>query len=507
MRLYELLSAVEVFTYTHPRDMDIRGITSDSRRVGQGDLFVCIRGLHEDGHTYLQDAVKAGAIAVMTEEGAENVPDEVAHIVVPNTRSALAKLYHAWYGRPGDRLRLIAVTGTNGKTSVSFMLRAIWEASMEKCGLIGTVACDSGRRHLRGRVTESPANMTTPDPEDLYRLLAEMEADGVGTVIMEATSHALALGKLDALHFDAAIFTNLTPEHLDFHGDMESYFEAKAKLFTMCDLAILNGDDVWAEKLRGRLRCPVRVCSMRREDADYAAEQIRDRGVEGISYRLRASGASMRIDCPIPGIFTVMNTLQAATLALERGKSPGCIHDTLALMDGVQGRMERVRMPLGAECSVFIDYAHTPDAMENLLRTARVFCRDGQRLVILFGCGGERDRSKRPVMGTLAVLLADFAVITSDNSRGEKPEDIIAEIVAGIAAQKKDNYTVIPDRREAIAYVLRHAQRGDVILLAGKGHETYEIDRTGRHPFDEREIVQRVAQELYPLRRPDEQNN
>lgn len=215
----------------------------------------------------------------------------------------------------------------------------------------------------------------------------------------------------------------------------------------------------------------------------------------------------MRIDCPIPGIFTVMNTLQAATLALERGKSPGCIHDTLALMDGVQGRMERVRMPLGAECSVFIDYAHTPDAMENLLRTARVFCRDGQRLVILFGCGGERDRSKRPVMGTLAVLLADFAVITSDNSRGEKPEDIIAEIVAGIAAQKKDNYTVIPDRREAIAYVLRHAQRGDVILLAGKGHETYEIDRTGRHPFDEREIVQRVAQELYPLRRPDEQNN
>ena len=507
MRLYELLSAVEVFAYARPRDMEIRGITSDSRRVGKGDLFVCIRGLHEDGHAYLRDAVGAGAIAVMTEEGTEDVPEDVAHIIVPNTRSALARLYHTWYGRSGDRLHLIAVTGTNGKTSVSFMLRAIWEASLERCGLIGTVACDSGGKLLRGCTVESPANMTTPDPEDLYRLLAEMEKDGVSTVIMEATSHALALGKLDALHFDAAIFTNLTPEHLDFHGDMESYFEAKAKLFNMCDLAILNGDDPWAGRLKGRLRCPVRVCSMSRSDADYIAEQIYDRGVDGISYRLRSMGASMRMDCPIPGSFTVMNTLQAATLALECGKSPGCIHDAIAMFGGVQGRMERVRMPLNAECSVFIDYAHTPDAMENLLRTARRFCRVGQRLVVLFGCGGERDRSKRPVMGALAVQLADFAVITSDNSRGERPDDIISEIVAGIAAQKKENYTVIPDRRDAIAYVLRHAQKGDVILLAGKGHEIYEIDRTGRHPFDEREIVQRVVQEIYPLHRRDEQNN
>ena len=237
------------------------------------------------------------------------------------------------------------------------------------------------------------------------------------------------------------------------------------------------------------------------------AEQISDRGVEGISYRLRAAGARMRIDCSIPGVFTVMNTLQAATLALELGKPPACIHDALAVIGGIQGRMERVRVPLGAEYSVFIDYAHTPDAMENLLRTARGFCRPGQRLVILFGCGGERDRSKRPVMGALAVRLADFAVITSDNSRGEDPNDIIAEIVAGIVKEKKENYTVIPDRRQAIAYALCHAKKGDVILLAGKGHETYEIDRTGRHPFDEREIVHRIVQELYPLRRSEEQNN
>lgn len=507
MKLYDLLSAVETFSYTMPYDLEISGIASDSRRVSRGDLFVCIRGLHEDGHAYLRDAVRAGAVAVMTEEGYGDVPADVAHIVVPSTRSALSKLYHAWYGNPGDRLRLIAVTGTNGKTSVSFMLRAIWEASMERCGLIGTVHCDSDGRLLRSRMSDSLANMTTPDPEDLYRLLAEMEADGVRTVIMEATSHALALGKLDALHFDAAVFTNLTPEHLDFHGSMEAYFEAKAKLFDMCDLAILNGDDMWAEKLRVRLQCPVRICSTRRENADYVAENICDEGVAGISYRLCAKDARMRIECPIPGAFTVMNSLQAATLALERGKAPACIHDALASLNGVQGRMERVRMPLGAECSVFIDYAHTPDALENLLCTARGFCRSGQRLVVLFGCGGDRDRSKRSVMGALAARLADLAIITSDNSRSEHPEDIIAEIVSGAKQEKRDNYIVIPDRREAIEYALCHAQAGDVILLAGKGHETYEIDRTGRHPFDERAIVEEVVQRLYPIRPSDEQNN
>lgn len=377
---------------------------------------------------------------------------------------------------------------------------------MEMCGLIGTVHCASGGKLLQSTAEESDANMTTPDPEDLYRLLAEMEADGVKTVIMEASSHALALGKLDALHFDAAIFTNLTPDHLDFHGSMDRYFEAKAKLFERCDLAILCGDDPWARKLRTRLDCPVRVCSVKRQDADYVAEQIRNRGAEGISYCLRSARARIRMECPVPGRFTVMNTLLAATLALELGKSPACIHDALRSFAGVRGRMEPVRLPLSAEWRVFIDYAHTPDAMENLLRTARGFCRPGQRLVIVFGCGGERDRGKRPVMGALATSLADFAVITADNSRGEDPQEIIAEIVAGAQKQKAENYTVIPHRRDAIAYVLRHAQAGDVILLAGKGHETYEIDRTGRHPFDERAIVDEIARELYPLRASDEQN-
>ena len=507
MKLYDLLSALETFSCTMPRDMQIHGIASDSRRVEKGDLFVCIRGLREDGHDYLRAAISAGAVAVVTEEGRGEIPEGPVHITVPDTRAALARLYHAWYGYPGDRLRLIAVTGTNGKTSVSFMLRAIWEASLEPCGLIGTVACDSGGRRLQSSSVESLANMTTPDPQDLYRLLAEMARDGVRTVIMETTSHALALGKLDALHFDAAIFTNLTPEHLDFHGSMETYFDAKAKLFERCDLAILNGDDAWAMRLRERLRCAVRICSVRGGEADYIAEDIRDGGVEGISYRLHSKDAHMRISCRIPGAFTVMNSLQAAVLALESGKSPACIHDALRTLDGVQGRMERVRLPLGAEFSVFIDYAHTPDALENLLRAARGFCRSEQRLVVLFGCGGDRDRGKRPVMGALASELADYAVITSDNSREERTEEIIEAIVAGIKQTGRKNYTVLPDRREAIEYVLSHAQKGDVILLAGKGHETYEINRTGRHPFDERAIVQEIAERLYPIRPCDEQNN
>lgn len=507
MKLYELLSAVETFSYENPENLEITGITSDSRRVRQGDLFVCIRGLHADGHSYLQDAVYAGAVAVMTEAGCDCVPPDVPHIVVPSTRSALAKLYHAWYGRPGDRLHLIAVTGTNGKTSVSFMLRAIWEASLEKCGLIGTVHCYSGGRLLHRQEHSSLANMTTPDPEELYRYLAEMVADGVETVVMEATSHALALGKLDALHFDAAIFTNLTPEHLDFHGSMEEYFSAKSKLFDMCDLAILNRDDPWAMKLASRLCCPVRLCAVRHTDADYLAEDISDEGVDGIVYRLRGQDVRMRVHCPIPGAFSIINSLQAATLALELGKAPSCIHDALGSMDGVRGRMERVRLPLGADFNVFIDYAHTPDALENLLRAARSFCRDQNRLVVVFGCGGDRDRGKRPVMGKLATQMADFVVVTSDNSRSERSESIIAEIVSGIPDDKKESYTVIPDRREAIEYVLCHAKQGDIILLAGKGHETYEINQTGRHPFDEREIVKEITERISFGERIREQND
>lgn len=506
MKLYELLSAVETFSFEHPTDREITGIASDSRRVRAGELFVCIRGLHADGHAHIREAVAAGAVAVMTERGGEIPPPDVPHIVVPSTRTALARLYHAWYGFPGEHLQLIAVTGTNGKTSVSFMLRAIWEASMVRCGLIGTVHCTSGGRLLDSSATDALANMTTPDPEQLYRLLAEMVRDGVETVILEATSHALALGKLDALHFDAAVFTNLTPEHLDFHGDMERYFEAKAKLFRMCDLAILNRDDPWAARLARRLTCRVRTCSLRAPQADYLAQELVHDGVRGVSYQLRSRDACVRVRCPIPGDFSAMNSLQAAALALESGKSAGCIHDAMEGLGGVQGRMERVRTSPGADYTVFIDYAHTPDALENLLRTARGFCGAENRLVLVFGCGGDRDRSKRPQMGRLAAQLADAVIVTSDNSRTEQPQDIIDDILAGMQGCEGADRSVIVDRREAITYAVEHARRGDIILLAGKGHETYEINRTGRHPFDERAIVAQAAARRRAGETPREQN-
>ncbi|MBQ7320523.1 MAG: UDP-N-acetylmuramoyl-L-alanyl-D-glutamate--2,6-diaminopimelate ligase [Clostridia bacterium] len=508
MELYRLLSSLESFSYEKPKDMEISGISSDSRRIKSGDLFVCIRGLHTDGHAYIEAAARAGAAAVVTEAGCEaRVPAHIPQITVPSTRSALARLCHAWYGYPGDRLRLIAVTGTNGKTSVSFMLRAIWEASMSHCGVIGTVRCDSGERRLANSPHDPLANMTTPDPEDLYRMLAEMVSDGVDTVIMEATSHALALGKLDALHFDVAVFTNLTPEHLDFHGDMEQYFLAKSKLFDMCDLAVINGDDPYGARLAGQVSCPVRLCSAKRAAADYLADDIEDHGVHGVTYRIRSRNARTTVRCPIPGTFSVMNSLQAASVALERGKTPGCIHDALAALGGVSGRMERVRLPLEAEYTVFVDYAHTPDALENLLRTARGFCRGENRLILLFGCGGDRDRGKRPLMGELAARLADLVIVTSDNSRSEEPRQIMEEILVGMRACPETPYIAIEDRREAIGYAIAHAGEGDVILLAGKGHESYEIDKTGRHPFDEKAIAAEYARQRAARREHKDEND
>ena len=483
MKLYDLLSALETFSCTMPRDMQIHGIASDSRRVEKGDLFVCIRGLREDGHDYLRAAISAGAVAVVTEEGRGEIPEGPVHITVPDTRAALARLYHAWYGYPGDRLRLIAVTGTNGKTSVSFMLRALWEASLEPCGLIGTVACDSGGRRLQSSSVESLANMTTPDPQDLYRLLAEMARDGVRTVIMETTSHALALGKLDALHFDAAIFTNLTPEHLDFHKTMDAYAAAKAGLFQKTKLGIFNADSPYSEQMMTNATCRCITCTAKDKDADYSATEIETQAQNGVAYRLSSKRTRLRIVCPIAGEFTVMNSMQAAICALALGCSPAAIKTALATMGGIKGRMERVRLGLKADFSVLIDYAHTPDALEKLLLTARDLVQKGGRTVVLFGCGGDRDRTKRAVMGEIAARLADHVIITSDNSRGEDPMEIICQIVSGIPPQKA--YTVIPDRAAAIRYAIENAKAGDLILLAGKGHEQYEIVGGERRPFCE----------------------
>ncbi len=492
-----LSAGLETPSDTRMAACDICAIAYDSRTVVPGCLFVCIRGTKVDGHAYIGEAIRKGAAAVLTQRDADVTQmSGPIFLSADDTRRALARLYDAWYGHPAAGMTLIAVTGTNGKTSVSTMLKAMFDAALIPCGLIGTVQCVCREHPLNVPSRNKNANMTTPDPSELYHMLALMRDDGVRVVVMEATSHALALQKLEPLHFAAAIFTNLTPEHLDFHHTMQQYFAAKASLFPEAELAILNVDDPAAKSLLPYCHGKVVRTSAGAHDADYAASDVSFRGVDGVAYTLRSSRAVMKLSSPIPGVFTVSNTLQAAACALEMGVSARCIRESLNTLTGVAGRMERVRLGVPVDFTVFVDYAHTPDALENLLRTAQGFRSERQRIVLLFGCGGDRDKSKRAAMGSIASRLADMVYVTADNSRSEDPQAIISDIVAGIDKEKPCR--VIPDRATAIELAIRSAAPGDIILLAGKGHETYEIDATGRHPFDEKEIAAAAAERAFP---------
>ena len=487
MKLKILCDAAGIQCPVGEEEREISSVATDSRRVTPGGMFICIHGLRVDGHRYAAQALERGAACVLAQEDGDIPSDlNVLLLTAPDTRKATACIYHAWYGFPAKRLKLIGVTGTNGKTTVTHMLRHLLEASLFRCGIIGTVGCESAGRRLEGGSDDPLANMTTPDPEALYRMLAEMVADGVEYVLMEVTSHALALGKVEPLEFEAAIFTNLTPEHLDFHGTMEAYAEAKAALFQKSKLSVIQADSPWAERMKRASVGRVVTCGVDAA-ADYRAEEISYTAAGGVSYRLVGARSGMRLTCPVPGRFTVANSMQAAVCVMELGLRAAKIKDALASLTGVRGRMERIPLGLDADFSVLVDYAHTPDALENLLRTVQGFRQSGQRIVLLFGCGGDRDKSKRPIMGALASRYADVTVVTSDNSRGEDPMQIIGEILSGMDPSKP--YCVIPDRAEAIQYAINQARAGDILLLAGKGHEEYEIGREGRKPFRERDVV------------------
>ncbi|MBQ7336681.1 MAG: UDP-N-acetylmuramoyl-L-alanyl-D-glutamate--2,6-diaminopimelate ligase [Clostridia bacterium] len=484
MKLKQLCDAAALECPAGEEEREIEGIATDSRAVGSNFLFVCIQGLHTDGNTYIAEALKNGAVCVLTEKEPEH-RISVPVLRTDSCRRAVAYLYDAWYGFPSGKLKLIGVTGTNGKTSVTHMLYAMLTASLYRCGIIGTVGYKSVERTLQKRASDPLANMTTPDPCELYRVLSEMVEDGVEYVIMEVSSHALALEKVAPLHFSAAVFTNLTPEHLDFHHTMEAYAAAKTKLFAQSAFSVINADSPYAAQMAAHAVSTCVTCSTTGV-ADMNAVEISSRE-DGVEYRISSSRTSLRLSCPIPGDFTVMNSMQSAICALHFGCSPSAIKTALASMQPVRGRMEKVRLGLGADFTVLIDYAHTPDALEKLLYTARAIKEPGGRLVILFGCGGDRDKSKRPVMGAIASRLADAVIVTSDNSRSEDPNRIIAEILSGL--EGKAEVTVIPDRECAIRKAILGARAKDLILLAGKGHEEYEITREGRRPFSEKQIA------------------
>ncbi len=492
MKLSELFGRAELAYPPELGDIEIEHIATDSRRVLRGSLYICIRGLHVDGHEKIGEAITNGATVIVAECVRDVFVGGAAAIYVENTRSVMARLYHAWYGNPADQLKVVGVTGTNGKTSVTWMLSRLFTALGYRCGLIGTVRCESAGRVLNAPALNTLANMTTPDPEVLYALLAEMVRDGVTHVFMEVTSHALALGKCDAIAFDMAVFTNLTQDHLDFHGSMEQYFREKKKLFSLCRRAVVCIDDEAGKEIYQSIQSIAASCSVK-ERADYTAMNIEINGTDGCRYMWQTPEGSFPLFVPLAGKFSVINSLQAAAVAHEYGISADRISFALQTIESVPGRMERVRTDYDAGVRVLIDYAHTPDALEKLLGSIE---RGSGRITLVFGCGGERDRSKRREMAHVACRMADFVVVTSDNSRSEPPTQIFRDILRGIDKEKP--HILIPDRREAIRYAIANARQGDTVILAGKGHEKYEISADGRHPFDEKRIAEEAIRKYFP---------
>ena len=484
MQLGELLysAGIEASLSERVRACEITGVVCDSRLVRAGSLFVALRGLHRDGACYVAEALSRGAAFVVCERELEGENC----LRVDNARLALAWLCSAWHRHPARDMRMIGVTGTNGKTSVASMLYHVLCRAGHKVGLIGTVANLFNGEKLTIKNADALANMTTPDPVELYAMLAKMRDNGVEYVVMEVTSHALNFDKTAPISFLRGIFTNLTADHLDLHGDMEEYYLQKRKLFAGCEMAILSHFTPYGKRLSDELDCPQMEISPR------TVEKIELHGAEGVSFLLGAAGKEkIKITLPVPGDFSVENAALAATTALSLGVEAQVVALALAGFPGVPGRMERIcENPL--EVSIFIDYAHTPDALEKLLKTVRGFIGSQQRIMLLFDCGGDRDRGKRRKMGSIASRLADFLVLTADNSRGEQTEQILEAILRGVDKEKP--YVVIKDRKEAIAYAVREVRRGDVLLLAGKGHEEYEIRGRERLPFSEREIVAECMQ-------------
>ncbi len=458
--------------------LDILGITDDSRKVKEGYAFVCIDGPVADGHSFVGKALECGAALIIAERdtGAEN------QIIVEDTHKVFAEMCENWFGRPAQSLNVVGVTGTNGKTSVTYMLKSILEYNGEKVGLIGTI-----QNMIGDEVFE--AKNTTPGVYELQELFYNMKKAGCTYVIMEVSSHALDQRRVEGVHFCVGLFTNLTQDHLDYHKTMENYMLAKKKLFTMCDTAVFNFDDEWTEKLSFGLSCKTVTYSAKSDGATYTAKNISYRS-DGVDYELVGYGTISRIMLSTGGKFSVYNSMCAGVAAIILGYPIATVSAALAKLDGVKGRAEVV--PTGKDYTVIIDYAHTPDGLKNILSTFRK-C-EKNRLIVLFGCGGDRDKTKRPLMGAVAAKLADYVIVTSDNPRSENPKAIIDDILEGMSGTKTP-YTVIENRADAIKYAVKNANSGDIIVLAGKGHETYQVLNTGKIHFDEREIIKEALKE------------
>lgn len=477
MKLSELLNGLE---YTGAcEDAEVKDVTQDSRLVEEGFLFICIKGASFDGHAVAEEMLQKGAVAVVCDHdlGLKN------QIVTANTREAYSLICANYYGRPAEKLKLIGLTGTNGKTTTTFLVKQILENTGKKVGLIGTV-----QNMVCAEIY--PAKYTTPDPHELQKLFHLMVKAGCEYCVMEVSSQALAQGRVKGLNFAIAAFTNLTQDHLDYHKTWENYFQAKRLLFENCQLAITNADDANGLKIVEGLPCKTVTYAIDNNHADYLAKNVTFKA-SGVEYELVGLENIGRCHCPIPGRFSVYNSLCAACCALALGIPFADVLRSISQSKGVKGRIEVV--PTDTDYTVIIDYAHSPDGLENIISSLREIAKG--RIVTVFGCGGDRDKTKRPKMGKIAAELSDFCVVTSDNPRSENPSAIIEDILVGMQGVSTP-YTVVENRKEAIRWAMEHAKKNDIILLAGKGHETYQILPTGTIHFDEREAVAEILGQI-----------
>ncbi len=474
MKLKDLYPSVDASL----SELEVGKVTNNSQKVDAGDVFV--RGTEDNGHIYAQAAVEAGAAVVVCDQDL-GLPNQ---LIVEQPRQVYAEMCAAYFGHPAKKIKLIGVTGTNGKTSTCLMIKSLLESFGYKTGLIGTVQNMVGEQVL-------PAHNTTPGAYELHSLFSLMERSGCEYAVMEVSSHAIDQQRIHGLHFACCVYTNLSQDHLDYHKTMENYLQVKQRLFACCDHAIVNVDDSYAQNILEACRCPVTTYAVKTNESDFVAKNLRKRA-DGVDFEMLGDSVIGRVKLKVPGEFSVYNAMAAGSCVITLGMPFAQTVSAMCQLESPKGRAEVV--PVGdRDFTVIIDYAHTPDGLENILNALR--STTNGRLVTVFGCGGDRDKTKRPLMGEIAADLSDYVIVTSDNPRTEDPGEIIKDITAGIK-KSKSAYTVIENRIKAIEYAILNAQSNDTILLAGKGHETYQILGHQTIRLDEREVVAKALEKL-----------
>lgn len=482
MKLINIIDNMEIDYIKGDIYKSIHDIKYDSRQIDKGDLFICVQGFKTDGHRYIDDVIQKGAKAVVIDKELEEYSDNITYIKVNDSRVAMPLLAKNFFGDPLQDIDLIGVTGTNGKTTTTYLIKEILNKGGYKTGLIGTIEVFDGEKNIT-------SSRTTPEAPDIYRFLAEMRENDVKYAVMEVSSHALALNRVDTMEFKTAVFTNLSQDHLDYHNTMEEYASQKAKLFKKIKkggTAIINVDDDYCNLFIKQTENDVITYSINK-NSDLKAEDI-ELSLKGVSFKID----NLRFDLNLTGKFNIYNCLSAIGVAKSLDINNSIIKNSLESVSGIPGRFETV--DLNQPYTVIVDYAHTPDSMINILEAVKHF--DHNDIIIVFGCGGERDKGKRPIMGDIAVRKGDSVVVTTDNPRAEDPETIISEIVKGIKDSKSDTpYIIVPDREEAIYEAVGQAQKGDLLIIFGKGHETYQEFADETIDFDDKEVAKRAIKE------------